>query len=219
MAALQAGPPSAANLQGEKTYITQVEDASASSSASKYETELASEALAPFTPKQERKLRHRVDLRLIPALGLMYGVSLMDRKNVSNAYIAGMRVDLELGISYRYSLITLVFFVTYVIFQPPLTYLCRKIGPPIFLPGLCLLWGCIIIGFGFAKNWTTLGKSIDRSLKAIPLIVCSCPETIAWTSGGWLLSWLRLSPLNLVYFTLAYLYREALTSTGTLAMK
>jgi len=39
--------------------------------------------------KLAAKLRHRVDWRLIPALGAMYGISLMDRKNVSNAAIAG----------------------------------------------------------------------------------------------------------------------------------
>jgi len=86
------------------------------------------------------------------------GVSLMDRKNVSNAYIAGMGDDLYLKVGYRYSLITLVFFITYVIFQPPMTYLCRKVGPPIFLPGLCMIWGIVILVFGFAKNWSTLGK-------------------------------------------------------------
>ncbi|KAK5098063.1 hypothetical protein LTS08_006818 [Lithohypha guttulata] len=141
---------SAAAIYAEKTYVEHSD--SAGSTSSNHDV---NEALQ-FSPKQERKLRHRVDWRLIPALGLMYGVSLMDRKNVSNAYIAGMRTDLRLSISYRYSLITLVFFITYVIFQPPLTYLCRKIGPPVFLPGLCFLWGCIIIGFGFAQNWTTL---------------------------------------------------------------
>ncbi len=158
MAAPQSVPPSAAAVYAEKTYIGQVEDTSASSNTSKHEADPANEALADFTPKQERHIRHCVDWRLLPALGLMYGVSLMDRKNVSNAYIAGMRVDLDLSISYRYSLITLVFFITYVIFQPPLTYLCRRIGPPVFLPGLCLVWGCVIIGFGFAENWTTLGN-------------------------------------------------------------
>jgi len=148
--------PTTTDAYTEKTYVNQVEDVSISSNADKHDAD--GETHAQFTPQQERKIRHRVDWRLIPALGLMYGISLMDRKNVSNAYIAGMRSDLKLTISYRYSLITLVFFITYVIFQPPLTYLCRKIGPPIFLPSLCLLWGCIIIGFGFARNWTTLGK-------------------------------------------------------------
>ena len=78
-----------------------------------------SETQDAFSSKEERKLRHRVDWRLIPALGLMYGISLMDRKNVSNANIAGMSDDLGLEIGYRYSLITLTFFITYVVCQPP----------------------------------------------------------------------------------------------------
>lgn len=114
------------------------------------------ETQAAFDSKEERKLRHRVDRRLIPALGLMHDISLMDRKNVSNANIAGMSDDLGLEIGYQYSLITLIFFITYVIFQPPVTVLCRKIGPRIFLPGIYLLWGVVIIGFGFAENWATL---------------------------------------------------------------
>lgn len=62
-----------------------------------------------FTPKQRRDINRVIDWRLIPSLGLMYGVSLMDRKNVSNAYIAGMDEDLNLLVGYRYSLITLSF--------------------------------------------------------------------------------------------------------------
>ena len=109
-----------------------------------------------FTPKEQSKIRHRIDHRLIPALGCMYGISLTDRKNVSNAAVAGMRTDLDLLTGYKYSLITLVFFLTYVLFQPPATVLCRKIEPKFFLPGICLLWGILIIGFGFAQSWTTL---------------------------------------------------------------
>lgn len=109
-----------------------------------------------FTAKEQSKIHGRIDRRLIPALGLMYGISLMDRKNVSNAAIAGMRTDLDLLEGYKYSLITLVFFLTYVVFQLPATFFCRKIGPKLFLPGICLLWGILIIGFGFAQNWTTL---------------------------------------------------------------
>lgn len=114
------------------------------------------EAAERFSSKEAAAIRRRIDLRLIPCLGFMYFVSLMDRKNVANAAIAGMRTDLDLLGGYRYSLITLVFFITYTIFQPPMTVLCRKIGPRNFLPGICLLWGCVIIGFGFSKEWTTL---------------------------------------------------------------
>lgn len=83
-----------------KAEDVKIEDAANSSDAESQEV---------FTRKQQRKINSIIDWRLIPSLGLMYGVSLMDRKNVSNAYIAGMDEDLDLLVGYRYSLITLSF--------------------------------------------------------------------------------------------------------------
>lgn len=132
--------------ENEKQHVDHVEDT----------LKADEEAAERYTPKEIASIKRRMDFRLIPSLGLMYFVSLMDRKNVSNAAIAGMRVDLDLLEGYRYSLITLVFFITYTLFQPPMTVICRKIGPRIFLPGICLLWGGVIIGFGFTQEWTTM---------------------------------------------------------------
>ncbi|KAI8934625.1 hypothetical protein NX059_008318 [Plenodomus lindquistii] len=103
--------------------------------------------------KLAAKIRQRVDWRLIPALGAMYGISLMDRKNVSNAAIAGMLTDLRMSRGMAYNLINLCFFITYVLCQPFMIILCRKIGPRWFLPGICIMWGAVIIGFGFTKAW------------------------------------------------------------------
>ncbi|KAF2464913.1 major facilitator superfamily protein [Lindgomyces ingoldianus] len=86
----------------------------------------------------------------------MYGISLMDRKNVSNAAIAGMLVDLRMRTGYGYNLVNMCFFITYILLQPFMIVLCRKIGPRFFLPGICIVWGGVIIGFGFAQNWHTL---------------------------------------------------------------
>jgi hypothetical protein len=61
-----------------------------------------SEANGDCDPKEARRIRRKIDMRLIPALGAMYGISLMDRKNVSNAAIAGMTKDLRLSVGYRY---------------------------------------------------------------------------------------------------------------------
>lgn len=62
------------------------------------------------------------------------------------------RTDLKL-IGYRYSIITLVFFATYVILQPPATVVLRKVGPRIFLPSITFLWGATMVCFGFLTNW------------------------------------------------------------------
>lgn len=109
-----------------------------------------------YSEKDIARIKRRIDIRLIPSLGLMFGISLMDRTNVSNAAIAGMVQDLDLGVGYRYSLITLCFFITYVLVQAPMTVVCRKLGPSLFLPSVCLAWGAVIIGFGFSKSWVIL---------------------------------------------------------------
>lgn len=127
------------------------EDPEAKTLASRNEDETPRE----FTNADERKIIGRVDRRLVPVLGIMYCISLMDRTNLSNAAIAGMVTDLKL-IGYRYNIITLVFFITYVICQPPATILCRKIGPPTFLAAITLAWGAVMIGFGFVNTWTVM---------------------------------------------------------------
>lgn len=55
-----------------------------------------------FSYAEQRKIIHRVDKRLVVMTGLMYCVSLMDRSNLPNAAIAGMRAELELSVGTRY---------------------------------------------------------------------------------------------------------------------
>jgi hypothetical protein len=43
------------------------------------------------------------------------------------------------------SIVVLMFFVPYVLFQPPMTVLIRKIGPTIFLSSIIMSWAVIMI--------------------------------------------------------------------------
>ncbi|KAH9874110.1 hypothetical protein IAQ61_004738 [Plenodomus lingam] len=112
-------------------------------------------AINQFTTEQQKKIIRKVDLRLIPTLGFMYCVSLMDRTNLGVAMVAGMGVDLKLT-GQRYSIIVLLFFITYVALQPPATVVLRKLGPRNFLPSIVILWGAVTVGVGFVKEWHTL---------------------------------------------------------------
>ncbi|TKX20120.1 MFS transporter-like protein 139 [Elsinoe australis] len=111
--------------------------------------------IASFTPEEQKKIIRRIDRRLVLTLGFLYCVSLMDRTNTGIAVVAGMGVDLVL-VGSRYSIIVLVFFLTYVFLQPPATVVLRKVGPRTFLPAITLLWGCVMIGMGFVKKWDQL---------------------------------------------------------------
>ena len=108
---------------------------------------------ASMSQKDFRRVLARIDWRLLPALGLIYGISLMDRKNTANAAIAGMLVDLNIVTGDGYNVITLSFFLSNVLAQPIMAVLCRKVGPRPFLSGACIAWGVVIIGLGFAKHW------------------------------------------------------------------
>jgi hypothetical protein len=109
--------------------------------------------ISRFTPAEQRKIIRRVDRRLVLTLGFLYCVSLMDRTNLGIAVVGGMGVDLVLTGS-RYSIIVLVFFITYVILQ---VMVQQGFGRPVLTvmpaPSDC----------GFAKAWPTRVSSNHHS--------------------------------------------------------
>lgn len=48
--------------------------------------------------------RRRVDIRLLPILGALYTISLIDRTNISAARISGIDLDLDLAVGSRASI-------------------------------------------------------------------------------------------------------------------
>jgi MFS family permease len=107
-------------------------------------------------PSYLKKLKRRIDLRVLPILTVTYSVSLIDRQNISNAKVAGMNQELGLGIGARYSICLLVFFAPYVLFELPSNLALRKVGAAKWLGTITVLWGATIIGMGFSTDWTHL---------------------------------------------------------------
>ncbi|GAA5881185.1 hypothetical protein JCM16303_004834 [Sporobolomyces ruberrimus] len=103
-----------------------------------------------------KKTIRKVDLRLLIILSAIYAVSLIDRTNISVARVAGMAKALQLTVGERYSIITLVFFVPYIIFELPSNLLIRKVGPRVLLSAITVLWGAVMLGMGFVTDWTQL---------------------------------------------------------------
>lgn len=98
----------------------------------------------------------KIDRRLLPCLACIYAFALIDRVNLPNARIAGMDEDLELSVGDRYSLVTMMFFIPYVIFQFPANIVIRKLGAALWLSSLVVAWGGVTIGMGFTTDWTQL---------------------------------------------------------------
>ncbi|EEP77212.1 predicted protein [Uncinocarpus reesii 1704] len=98
-----------------------------------------------YSYKQQRRIIRKIDLRLLPALGLMFGISIVDRVNIGNAMIAGMREDLQLNVGTRYSVALLVFFGSYVLCMWPSAMIFPKLGPRVYLSGITISWGIVTI--------------------------------------------------------------------------
>ncbi|KAM6530490.1 hypothetical protein FALCPG4_008618 [Fusarium falciforme] len=112
-------------------------------------------AVEALTPDEQKRTIRRIDVRLVSTLGFLYCVSLMDRNNTGIAMISGMSTDLVMTGS-RYSIVVLLFFIPYVLFQPPSTAILRKVGPRLFLSLTTLVWGLATIASGFVRNWSEL---------------------------------------------------------------
>ncbi|KAF8178648.1 major facilitator superfamily domain-containing protein [Mycena galopus ATCC 62051] len=100
--------------------------------------------------------RQRMDWRLLPILGTLYALALIDRINISVARIVGLDEDLGLSIGSRFSIVVGVYFVPYTLFQLPSNLLLRKVGPRKLLSFCVVIWGTTQLVMGFVSNWQLL---------------------------------------------------------------
>ncbi|GLB42918.1 putative major facilitator superfamily protein [Lyophyllum shimeji] len=112
---------------------------------------------AVFTPgsEAEKRLVRKIDKRIIPTIWLLYTLSYLDRANIGNAKIGGMEKALHLT-STQYSVILLLFFVSYVLFEIPSNMFLSRARPSIYLSVLCFVWGAVASCMAAVQSWQAL---------------------------------------------------------------
>lgn len=115
--------------------------------------------------KFEKRVLRKIDFRLLPILGCLYTIALVDRSNVAVARISGMDQDLGLAQGNRVSIILMVFFIGYIIFEIPSNAIIHKFGAANWLALLAVAWGLVSLGIGFLNNWQ--GLAVLRVLLGI----------------------------------------------------
>ncbi|OAA73080.1 Major facilitator superfamily domain, general substrate transporter [Akanthomyces lecanii RCEF 1005] len=99
----------------------------------------------------EDKLLRKIDGHLLPAVGILYLLSFLDRSNVGNARIEGMLDDINItGNQYLTGLT--VYFIGYVLFEIPCNIVLKRTTPRIWLPTLTLAWGVVATLLGVVSN-------------------------------------------------------------------
>ncbi|KAM5341782.1 hypothetical protein ACJ41O_014813 [Fusarium nematophilum] len=117
----------------------------------------ASSGAESYTPgsEEEKRLVRKIDMYILPMMWIMYLLSYMDRTNIGNAKIAGMDKDLNLD-SNRYSIVLVVFFIGYVVFEVPSNMILTRTRPSRYLPGIMFAWGGVTVGMAFTPSYEAL---------------------------------------------------------------
>ncbi|KAK7036710.1 hypothetical protein VNI00_011375 [Paramarasmius palmivorus] len=103
----------------------------------------------------EKRLVRKIDMHIVPTIWVLYTLSYLDRANIGNAKAGGMEEALGLT-STQYSVVLLVFFVSYVVFEVPANMVLTRVRPSFFLSGLCFLWGAVAACMAAVSNWHQL---------------------------------------------------------------
>ncbi|KAK0609503.1 major facilitator superfamily domain-containing protein [Bombardia bombarda] len=109
-------------------------------------------SLEPGTINETSLLR-KLDRRLLPAVGILYLLSFLDRSNVGNARIEGLAADLNMTGNQYLTGLTL-YFIGYVIFEVPCNIILKRTTPRFWLPTLTIIWGIVATLLGVVHNLT-----------------------------------------------------------------
>ncbi|CAO1629998.1 unnamed protein product [Parajaminaea phylloscopi] len=123
------------------------------------DAEVAQHKVSPddgFDPAEIKRIRRKIDWRLVPPLAGLYALSLIDRTNLSLAAQAGMLKDLRLTVNDRYAHAVVAFFPAYIALELVSNLGLRKVGARWWLPTAGVCWGLALIGMGFVTNWQGL---------------------------------------------------------------
>ncbi|KAG0174546.1 hypothetical protein DFQ28_005881 [Apophysomyces sp. BC1034] len=93
--------------------------------------------------KEMRRLLWKLDLRIVPFLGVLYLCSFLDRVNIGNAKLAGLVVDIGISAS-DYNWALSIFFIGYILFEVPSNLMLKKIGPSKWIPIVMMAWGTVM---------------------------------------------------------------------------
>ncbi|KAL4944120.1 hypothetical protein BDV06DRAFT_233853 [Aspergillus oleicola] len=98
----------------------------------------------------------KIDLHLLPCLCIMYMVTFLDRVNIGNAAVLGMKKDLGITEGLRYNDALMIFFIPYILFEIPSNIVLRRLKPHVWLSICVFGFGAVLILQGLVKNWTQL---------------------------------------------------------------
>ncbi|KAH8681946.1 major facilitator superfamily domain-containing protein [Xylariales sp. PMI_506] len=97
-----------------------------------------------LSAEEDRQLLRRIDLHLVPLLLFSYLFQTLDKSALSYSTIMGLETDLNLT-GKDYSWASSIYYLGYLVFSYPASYLIVKFPIGKLIAGACVSWGAIIM--------------------------------------------------------------------------
>lgn len=104
---------------------------------------------------EENKLLFKIDWFVLSFCCLLYWVNYLDRLNLSNAYVSGMKEDLNMK-GNEYNLINTCFSIGYTIALVPHNLILLKVRPRYWLSFCSFSWGLLTLGMYKVSSYKQL---------------------------------------------------------------
>ena len=92
------------------------------------------------TDEETKKLLRKLDMRVLPALFILWFLSFIDRVNIGMARLGGMEKDLHMA-GNDFNIAMIIFFPPFILMEVPMNLILKKVSPGIWLPTQNFLLG------------------------------------------------------------------------------
>ncbi|RMZ86984.1 hypothetical protein DV736_g5796, partial [Chaetothyriales sp. CBS 134916] len=103
-----------------------------------------------------RRILRKLDLSIIPYCSLLYLLSFLDRVNIGQAAVAGLKADLGISKGNAYAIALSVFFVGYIIVEVPSNLILKAVKPHRWIPIIMIAWSVVMTLMGLVQNGGSL---------------------------------------------------------------
>ncbi|WAO92426.1 MFS domain-containing protein [Fusarium falciforme] len=100
----------------------------------------------------DKAVSRKFDRRVLPFCILMHLCSMIDRANMGNAKVLGLKEDLHLT-GNRFNIAMSLFYITYILLEIPANAVIKRIGPKIWLSFLTTSFGIVTMCQAFAISF------------------------------------------------------------------
>ncbi|CAI4215823.1 unnamed protein product [Parascedosporium putredinis] len=130
--------------------------------------------------KAELRLLLKLDLSILVIGCLGFFMKFLDQTNLMNAYVSGMKEDLQMnGNEYTYAMT--MYTIAYAIMQVPSTLIVQKVRPALWLAIMEVGWGV----WTFAQAGITNSNQLYAFRFLVGLFESSFSPVLVYLIGGW----------------------------------